>query len=140
MRRTKQMHKRLAIIVLLAILPGCALVEKVDRIVRPPQFDSAEYGTLVDVRQMLERTYMCDNPADQLSLALGLQIRIDWVHKYSEYLPRNKESYAMLTAFKEEADMFVAHASERANPTYCQLKLEHMSEQAIIIQRALGDK
>lgn len=126
--------------IVVVLFTGCALVEKVDRIVRPPKFDSAEYSTLIDVRQLLANEDMCDNPTDQLVLALNLQNKIDWAHKYSEYIPRNQESFAMLTVFKGEADRFVEHAQQRANPTYCRLKLENMNEQAIIIQQALGNK
>lgn len=134
------MNKSLILLPIVFLFVGCSLVQKVDRIVRPPVFDSAEYGTLVDIRQMLEQEAMCDNPEEQVALSLGLQKRIDWVHKYSEYIPRNEESVAMLTTFKQEADTFVTHARDKANPTYCRLKLEGMSEQAVIIQRALGNK
>jgi hypothetical protein len=135
------MKKLISIIIVAVALSGCAgVVQKIDRLVRPPKFDNAEYATLVDIRQLAEKKEMCEVPQDQISLALALQNKIDWATKYTQYIPRNGEAAQMFVLLKDEADRFVEHAQKKANPTYCKLKLENMLEQAVIIQKAVGDK
>lgn len=133
--------KTLYSIILVITLSGCATtLDKIDRYINPPKFDSVEYATLVDIRQLAENKEMCNTPQDQLSLSLAIQKEIDWAVKYSEHVKHNEEANKMFTAMKDEADRFVEHARKKANPTYCKLKLENMLEQAVIIQRAEANK
>lgn len=133
--------KTLYSIILVIALSGCAsTINKVDRFINPPKFDSAEYATLVDIRQLAEKKEMCEDPQDQISLSLALQNKINWAVKYSEQIKHNEEANKMFVAMREEADRFVVHAQKKANPTYCRLKLENMVEQAVIIQRAEANK
>ena len=133
--------KTLYSIILVISLTGCATTfDKIDRYINPPKFDSVEYATLVDIRQLAEQKEMCDVPQDMISLSLALQKEIDWAVKYSQHVKHNEEANKMFTAIKDEADRFVEHAKKKANPTYCKLKLENMVEQAVIIQRAEANK
>lgn len=133
--------KTLYSIILAISLTGCATtIDKIDRYVNPPKFDSAEYATLVDIRQLAEKKELCEVPQDQISLSLALQAKIDWAVKYSEQIKHNEEANKMFVAMRDEADRFVEHARKKANPTYCKLKLENMVEQAVIIQRAEANK
>lgn len=133
--------KTLYSLILAVMLTGCATtIDKVDRFIHPPQFDSTEYATLVDIRQLAEKKEMCEDPQDMITLALALQNKIDWSVKYSEQIKHNEEANKMFVAMREEADRFVVHAQKKANPTYCKLKLENMIEQAVIIQRAEANK
>lgn len=134
------MKHTLSIILIATVLSGCTVIKSIDRIVRPPKFDNAEYATLVDIRQLAEKKEMCADPQEQISLALALQNKIDWAAKYTEYIPRNGEAAKMFVLLKDEADRFVDHANKKANPTYCKLKLENILEQAVVIQKAVGDK
>ena len=133
--------KTLLSIILAISLSGCATTfDKIDRYINPPKFDSAEYATLVDIRQLAEKKEMCVDPQNMISLSLALQNKIDWAAKYTEYIPRNEEAAKMFVLMKDEADRFVEHANKKANPTYCKLKLENILEQAVVIQKAVGDK
>ena len=134
------MKKLISIVLITAALSGCAVIQKIDRLVRPPKFDNAEYATLVDIRQLAEKKEMCADPQNMISLSLALQNKIDWAAKYTEYIPRNEEAAKMFVLMKDEADRFVEHANKKANPTYCKLKLENILEQAVVIQKAVGDK
>lgn len=134
------MKTRLSIVVIALILSGCAVIQGADRLLRPPKFDNAEYGSLVTVRQLAEDATPCDDTQTQKTLAHSLQQQIDWAKKYSEFLPRNPESFTMLSALKEEADRFVVLADKGASPAYCKAKLASINKNAIVIQQALGAK
>lgn len=116
-------------LLLAILLSSCAL--------SPTKFDNVQYSSLVDIRQSTEKVEMCQSQDEQITLANILQAQIDWSAKYAEYRP-NKQINTMFTLLKVEADTFVKHSEQRANPTYCKLKLQTIQEQSTIIQKALG--
>lgn len=134
------MKTQLTVLILALTLTGCETIQSIDRLVRPPKFDNAEYGSLVVVRQLAENDSQCDTTDAQKTLAHSLQQNIDWAKKYSEFLPRNPESFTMLTALKEESDRFVTLAEKGASPAYCKAKLASINKNATTIQQALGKK
>jgi hypothetical protein len=132
------------VVLVLALSSGCTdTVNYVDRLMNPPRFDSNEYGSLVDIRQLAEKVEACEDSAEHLPLARELQRKIDWAKKYSEFLPHNDDSFKMLSSLKAEADKFVeitSYATKKTSPTFCKLTLENISSQAVTIQKALASK
>ena len=125
--------KKLLIIALILLLPACAILN-------PPKFDNAEYSKIVNIRMLTEDgVKQCKTVDGQILLSGLLQTKISWLAAYAEFRPNNKQTQTMLRTFKLEADGFVARATD-GNEVYCQLKLENMHNQSIIIQRAFGTK
>lgn len=125
--------KKLLIIALILLLPACAILN-------PPKFDNAEYSKIVNIRMLTEDgVKQCKTVDGQILLSGLLQTKISWLAAYAEFRPNNKQTQIMLRTFKLEADGFVARATD-GNEVYCQLKLENMHNQSIIIQRAFGTK
>lgn len=105
----------------------------------PPKFDNVEYNNIVNIRMLTEETKECNIIGSQVLISGLLQQKISWLAAYAEFRPNNKQTQLMLRTFKLEADGFVARATD-GNEVYCQLKLENMHNQSIIIQRAFGTK
>ena len=124
--------KKLLILALILLLPACAILN-------PPKFDNAEYSKIVNIRMLTEEVRECKTVEGQVLISGLLQNKISWLAAYAEFRPNNKQTQLMLKTFKLEADGFVEHAPN-GNKVYCQLKLENMHNQSIIIQRAFGTK
>lgn len=129
--------KKLLTLLAIPLLTSCALIGSV---MNPPNFDNVEYSKIVNIRMLTEETKECNITGGQVLISELLQQKISWLAAYAEFRPNNKQTQIMLRTFKLEADGFVEHSAIAPNPVYCQLKLENMHNQSIIIQRAFGIK
>lgn len=123
--------KIFSVIVIVLFLNACSILD-------PAKFDYNQYSAIVDIRQLSTRSEMCGSRDAQRMLASALQSRVDWVSKYTEYLPRNKNANVMFTLLDRELIAFSNFVSEGASETFCKEQLLEIQQQSIEIQHVLG--
>ena len=109
------------------LLTGCAA-----------PFDPNEYSRMVDVRVGLQES-RCANDPDAAHMAATTKSHLEWLAVYSQNLPDNANTTAMIAAIKRSADEF-ANRYSQGNPStaYCRLKVRAMQEQIDTIIKTTG--
>lgn len=117
------------IIILSLLLMSCVAV---------PKFDPNQYGAVVDINIITDKTYLCKSKPQQQLLVHMLHEKVTWVQRYSLQLPKNTHANIMFNILNKEVTEFSEVVNTGASETYCIEQLTFIREQSTIIQRALG--
>ena len=134
------MKKTIAIISAVFSLSGCSLLDAY----KTSKYDSNEYFSVNQIRTIAEIAEpYCDTGTIDYSLIRQIYISSSLAVNYTQYLPRNEDSYELLkglhnlvVGFKTQYD----NENGQISKTYCSLKLNSIKRSAEKIQQVIGSK
>ena len=102
------------------------------------KFDSKEYGRMVDIRYSLDAVN-CQDPSSARTMAITVKQHTDWLALYSQHLPDNSNTQAMVAALDRSATEF-ATRYQNATPSqaYCRAKVQNLQVEIDIILKTTG--
>jgi hypothetical protein len=117
------------VILFLIMLAGCAA-----------RFDTNEYSRMVDMRHALLES-RCANVSDVRAMSRTIQTDISWLVIYSQHLPNNDNTVAMLAAVKKTADEFSDRSAKADfSVAYCRIKVRTLQDQIDIILKNTANR
>jgi hypothetical protein len=130
--------KRLALLLLVLSLNGCALIDAYFM----AGYDNNEYAIVNKIRTTAELSV--DNCKDQTQAKLtfeNLYILSYEFKNFTQYIPRNQEAHKLseqvLELSKQGKELY---AKGNVSEVFCKLKLQQVSRSAETIQQVLGSK
>lgn len=110
------------------VLAGCATAK----------FDNQQYSALTDIRFIAADKSQCDNIDTAKAAAIVLNQRITYVKMYTEFLPGEEQTVAMLN----ELDGQIASFAKNRAPgkVYCVEKLNNIEHGVVTMQKAIAKR
>ena len=130
--------KKLLLVLTLAVLPGCALVDAYLQ----AHFDNNEYSQINTIRTLASLSKdKCGTPAIA-DVASRLAFDTEQLKNYSSAIPHNDPAITMTTELAKIAVEFNERytSGKEVSKAYCELKLTAITKDATTIQTAIGAK
>lgn len=131
--------KKLLLVALVALLPGCALY---DAYLMTP-YDSAEYKLAVELRTDAHKyKAQCDDAATSKTNAQAIADKTQLFEFYSEHIPRNDNGASASRNLNEIAQGLLKryNSGDKVSPTFCRLKFEGIEIGAVTVQSVLAKR
>jgi hypothetical protein len=130
--------RKLLLVALLVILPGCVLINAYNM----ARFDNNEYMLINTVRTQANLgAAKCGTP-EVVSVVDNIWFKTIELRNYSESIPNNKEAIKMTQELSEIVKGLSVryHGTEAVSLTYCTTKFSNIEKNATIIQNVIGAK
>lgn len=102
------------------------------------KFDTNEYSRMVDIRYSLDAVN-CQDPVRARIMATTVKQHTDWLALYSQHLPDNSNTQAMVAALNRSAAGFSARYNNATpSPAYCRAKVQNLQAEIDIILKTTG--
>lgn len=130
--------KRLILIALISLLPGCALVDAYLM-----KYDTNEYRIITEIRADAQNYKKdCDDSILSKTNAVAIADKTNLFVMYSQYLPHNKP---VISASKEldkiAQGLKTQYASgAKVSSAFCKIKFQSIETSAESMQKIIGDK
>ena len=130
--------KRLVLIALVSLLPGCALYDAYFM-----KYDTNEYRIITEIRADAQNYKKdCDDPALSKTNAGVMANKTHLFAMYSQYLPHNKPVISASQELDKIAQGLKTQyaSSAKVSPAFCKIKFQSIETSAESMQKIIGDK
>ena len=130
--------KRLILISLLVMLPGCAVIDAYLM-----KYDTNEYKLITEIRADAQGYKAeCANPLLSSPNAVAIANKTNLFMLYSQYQPHNdpvqKASIELNKMAQGLKDQYAK--GDKVSPMFCKIKFDSIEKSAETIQKTVGDK
>lgn len=131
--------KKLLIIAITALLPGCALIDAY----LMTGYDPSEYRIITEIRSDAQGYKAeCANPLTSSVNAIAISDKTRMFTMYSQYVPRNanvqKASSELNAMAQGLADQY--KKTNTVSPMFCKIKFESIEHSAETMQKIIGTR
>jgi hypothetical protein len=131
--------KKLLIIAITALLPGCALIDAY----LMTGYDPSEYRIITEIRSDAQGYKAeCANPLTSSVNAVAIADKTRMFTMYSQYVPRNaniqKASSELNAIAQGLADQY--KKTNTVSPMFCKIKFESIEHSAEAMQKIIGTR
>jgi hypothetical protein len=130
--------KRLVLIALVSLLPGCALVDAYLM-----KYDTNEYRMITEIRADAQGYKKdCDDPTLSKTNAGAMANKTNLFVMYSQYLPHNKPVISASMELDKIAQGLKTQysSSAKVSSAFCKIKFQSIETSAESMQKIIGDK
>jgi len=133
------MRKLLLLVGLMALLPGCTLIDAYFM----AGFDPNEYILITQIRTEAEAAKArCNDVMASRSNAQAIAGRTQLFERYSEEIPRNNNGVSAAKSLNEIAQGLATryNGTQPVSPVFCKLKFEGIESSAKVMQHVIGNR
>jgi hypothetical protein len=131
--------RKLLLILILAALPGCTLIDAY----LMAGFDPNEYLLITQIRTDAESAKaQCGDTVVSRANAVSIAARTRLFEHYSEEIPRNGNGRSAAKSLNEIAQGLATRyaGTQPVSPVFCMLMFEGIESSATVIQHVVGDR
>jgi hypothetical protein len=127
--------KKIALVVLMSLLTGCAVIDAYFM----AGFDNQEYALINKIRtkaQIAQKS--CDKPIDANPQIVEIVNTSIEFRNFTQHIPRNPEAQKMAKQMVELSEQL--KFDDKTSTVFCKMKLQQVERNADKIQQVLGSK